>query len=95
MTKNDLISLLESNSPLDYHILKPSVSFVQLCASYKDGLIHPLGTFTLTKIDHMSIMKSSVMKPPHRKEVESPANVTLNMLPYMGIEPRQIPILEV
>ena len=60
MTKNDLMSLLESNSPLDYPILTPLVSFVSLCASFEAGLIHSLGTLTLTDIDHVSIMKSSV-----------------------------------
>ena len=59
MTKNDLMSLLESNSPLDYPILTPLVSFISLCASFEAGLIHSLGTLTLTDIDHVSIMKSN------------------------------------
>ena len=63
MTKNDLMSLLESNSPLDYPILTSLVSFVSLRASFEAGLIHSFGALTLTAIDHVSIMKSSVMKP--------------------------------
>ena len=63
MNKNDLLSLLESNSPLDKPILTPLVSFVSLCASFEAGLIHSLGTLTLTDIDHVSVMKSSVIKP--------------------------------
>ena len=62
MTKNDLMSLLESNSPLDYPILTPLVSFVSLCASFEAGLIHSLGNLTLTDIDHVRIMKPRVMK---------------------------------
>ena len=60
MTKNDLMSLHESNSPLDYPILTPLVSFVSLCASFEADFIHSLGTLTLTYIDHVSIMKFSV-----------------------------------
>ena len=66
MTKNDLMSLLESNSPFDYPILTPLVSFISLCASFKVGLIHSLGTLTLTNIDYASIMKSSVSPTPNR-----------------------------
>ena len=65
-TKNDLMSSLESNSPLDYPILTPFVSLVSLCASFKVGLIHSLVTLTLTNIDHVSIMKSSVSPTPKR-----------------------------
>ena len=89
MTKNDLVWLLKSISPLDYPILTPLVSFISLRVSYEADLIHSWGTLTLNDIDHVSIMKSS------EKEVESPTNVTQNMLAYMGIEPRQIPIFEV
>ena len=60
MTKNDIMSLLEYNSPLHYPIQKPFVSFVSLCASFEVGLIHLLGTLTLTDIDYVSIMKSCV-----------------------------------
>ena len=60
MTKNELMSLLESNSPFDYPILTPLVSFILLCASFEADLIYSLGTLTLTDIDHVSIMKSSV-----------------------------------
>ena len=67
MTKNDLMQLIESNSPLDYPSLSPLVSFVSLCASFDVGLIHSLGTLTLTDIDHFSISKSSVVKPHTKK----------------------------
>lgn len=60
MIKNDLVSLLGSSSPLDYPILTLLVSFISLCTSFETGLIRLLGTFTLTNIDHVSIMKSSV-----------------------------------
>ena len=66
MTKNDLMSLLESNSPFDYPILTPLVSFISLCASFEVGLLHSLGTLTLIDIDHVSIMKSSVYPTPKR-----------------------------
>ena len=61
MTKNDLLSLLDSNSLLDYPILTPLVSFVSLCESFEAGLIHSLETVTLTDIDHVSIM--NVIEP--------------------------------
>ena len=93
MTKNNLASLLQYSSPFDYPILTPLLSFISLCASFEADLLHSLGTLTLTNIDHVSIMKSVSL--PHLKEVEPPAKVTQNMLAYMGIEPRQIPILEV
>ena len=86
MTKNEIMSLLDSNSPLDYPVLTPLASFVSLCASFEADLIHSLGTLTLIDIDHVSIMKSSVMKP-HTKN--------MLMLAYMGVEPRQIPTLAV
>ena len=60
MTKNNQASLLKSSLPLDYPILTPLVSFVSLYASVEAILIHSLGTITLTDIDHVSIMKSSV-----------------------------------
>ena len=70
MTKNDLMSLLESSTRLDYPILIPLVSFVTLCASFEAGLIHSLGSLTLTNIDQVSIIKSSVKKPtPKRGEI--------------------------
>ena len=64
MIKNDLVSLLKSSSPLDYPILTPLVSFISLCASFKVGLIHSLGTLTLTDIDHVRHMKSTVSPTP-------------------------------
>ena len=94
MTKNDLMSLLESNSPLDYPILPPLVSFISLCASFEAVRIHSLGILTLTNIDHMSIMKSSVSLTPKRGGITGQSDPK-NMLAYMGIEPRQIPILGV
>ena len=66
MTKNDIMSLLESNSPFDYPILTPSVSFISLYDSFEVGLIHSLETLTLTDIDHVSIMRSSVSPTPIR-----------------------------
>ena len=83
MTKNELMSLLESNSPFDYPILTPLVSFISLCASFEAGLIHSLETLTLTDIHNVSIMKSSVSLT--QNDVESPAKKTQNMLAYMGI----------
>ena len=64
MTKNELMSLLKSNLQLDYPILTPLASFNSLCASFEAGLIHSMGILTLTDIDHVSIMKSSVSPTP-------------------------------
>ena len=60
------MSLPESSSPLDYPILTPSVSFISLYDSFEAGLIYSLRTLTLTNIDHVSIMKSSVSPTPKR-----------------------------
>ena len=60
------MSLPKSSSHLDYPILTPSVSFISLYDSFEAGLIHSLGTLTLTDIDHVSIMKSSVFPTPKR-----------------------------
>ena len=60
------MSLPESSLPLNYPILTPSVSFISLYDSFEAGLIHSLGTLTLTDIDHVSIMKSSVFPKPKR-----------------------------
>ena len=60
MIKKDLVSLLKCSSPLDYPILTPLVSFILLCASFEAGLSYSWGTLTLTELDHVSIMKSSV-----------------------------------
>ena len=60
MTMNDLVSLLKSSSRIYFPILTPLVSFISLCASIEADLIHSLGTLTVTDIDHVSIMKSSV-----------------------------------
>ena len=66
MTKNELMSLLESNSPFDYPNLTPLVSFISLCVSFEADLIHSLGTLTLTDIDHVSIKKYNVSPTPKR-----------------------------
>ena len=84
MIKNDLVSLLNSRSPLDYHILTPLESFISLCASFEAAVIHSLGTLTLTIIDHVSIMKSSVSPTPKIGGIIGQSYQ--NMLPYMGIE---------
>ena len=60
------MSLPESSSPLDYPILTPSISFISFYDLFEAGLIHLLGTLTLTDIDHLSIMKSSVSPTPKR-----------------------------
>ena len=60
------MSLPEFSSYFDYPILTPSVSFISLYDSLEAGLIHSLGTLTLTNIDHVSIMKSSVSPTPKR-----------------------------
>ena len=83
MTKNDLMSLLESNSPLDYPIQTPSVSFISLYDPFEAGLIHSLGTLTLTDIDHVSIMKSNVYPTPKRGGITGQSDP--NMLAYIGI----------
>ena len=69
MIRNDLMSLPESSSPLDYPILTPSVSFISVYDSFKADLIHSFGTLTLMDIDHVSIMKSSVSPTPKRDEI--------------------------
>ena len=69
MIKNNLMSLPESSSPLDYPILTPSVSFISLYDSFEAGLIHSLGTLTLTNIDHVSIMKYRVSPTYKRGEI--------------------------
>ena len=93
MIKNNLMSFPESRSPLDYPILTPSVSFISLYDSFEVDLIHSLGTLTLTDIDNVSIMKFSVSPKSKR------AGITIHSDPkhasYMGIKPRQIPILGV
>ena len=85
------MSLLRSSSPFDYPILTPLVSLVSLGTSFEVGLIHSWGTLNLTDIHNVNIMKSSVS--PKEKRGGIPTTVNQNMLPYMGIEPRQIPIL--
>ena len=65
------MSLPRSSSPVDYPTLTPLVSFISLCASFEAGLIHSLGTLTLTVIDHVSIMKYSVSPTPKRGGITS------------------------
>ena len=72
------MSLPESNLPLDYHIQTPLVLFISLCATFEAGLIHSLGTLTLTDIGHVSIMKSSVSPIPKRGGITGQSD--LNML---------------
>ena len=74
MIKNDLVSLLNSRSPLDYPILTPLESFISLCASFEATVIHSLGTLTLTIIDHVSIMKSSVSPTPKKGGITVQSN---------------------
>ena len=83
MTKNNLVSLPKSRSPLDYPILTHLVSLISLCAFVEADFIVSLGNLTLTNIDHVSIMKSSV-KSLHQILVESLAKVNQNMLAYLG-----------
>ena len=64
MTKNDLVSLLKYRSSVEYPILKDLLSFIPLCALLEADLIIFLGTLTLSDIDHVSIMKSSVYPTP-------------------------------
>ena len=61
MTKNDLASLHKFSSPLDYPTQTPLVSFISFYALDEAGLIISLGTLTLTYIDQVSSMKSSVL----------------------------------
>ena len=63
------MSLPESSSPLDYPIPTHLVSFISLYDSFEADLIHSLGTLTLTDIDHVGIMKSSVMNPHTKKRL--------------------------
>ena len=71
MIKNDLVSLIRASSPLDYPILTPFVSFISLCTSLEAGLIHSWVTLTLTDIDHVRIMKSSVSPTSKRGGITS------------------------
>ena len=54
-----------------------------------------IGNFNFNR--HRSCEQHEIQchETPHRKEVELPTKVTQNMLTYVGIEPRQIPILAV
>ena len=86
------MSSLESNSPLYYPILTPSVSLISLYDLFEVGLIHSLETLTLTDIDHVSIMKSNVSPTPEKggitvqsdpKHASVHGNLTLPD-PYIG-----------
>ena len=96
MTKNDLMLLLESNSPLDHPSLTPLVPFISLCASFGDGLIHSfIRNFNFNQHRSCKHHEMKFHETPQRKEVESLAKVRQNMLDYTGIEARSIPILAV
>ena len=71
------MSLPESSSPLDYPILTPSVSLISLYDSFEAGLIHSLGTLTLTDINHVSIMKSSVSPTPKRAGINGQSDLII------------------
>ena len=58
------MSLPDSSSPLDHPILTPWIIFISLSTSFEAGLIHSLGTSTLSDIDHVSIMKYCVSSTP-------------------------------
>ena len=83
MTKNDLVSLLESSSPLDYTIQTPLVSFISLCTLHEAGLILSLETLTVTDIDHVSIIKSRVYLTPKRGGITGQGE-TKTWLAYIG-----------
>ena len=93
MIKKDLVSSLESRSPLDYPILTPLVLFISLCALFEADLNHSLGTLTLIDIDYVIIMKSSVSPTPKRGGITGQSDP--KHVRYIGIEPREIPILPV
>ena len=82
MTKNNLVSLLKSSSPLDYPILTALVSFISLCLFFEVFFILSLGTLTLADIDYVSIMKSSVFPTPKRRGITDQSDP--NMLAYIG-----------
>ena len=63
------MSLPESSSPLDYHILTPSVSFIFIYDSFEADLIHSLGILTLTDLYNVSITKSSVSPTLKKGEI--------------------------
>ena len=74
MIRNNLMALPKSIPPLDYPILTPSVSFISLYDSFEAGLIHSLGTLTLTDIDHVRIMKSNVSPTSKRGGITGPSD---------------------
>ena len=76
------MSLHMSSSALDYPILTPFVSFISLCVFFEAGLILSLGTLTLTDIDHVSIMKSSVSPTLKRGGITGQSD-PINKLAYM------------
>ena len=67
LKKTDLMSLLEYNLICDYPMLTPLLSFITLCALFEAGIVNSLGTLSLIDIVHVSIMKSSFMKPYSKK----------------------------
>ena len=67
----NLVSFLESTSPLDYPIQAPLVLCISLCTLLQDGLILSSGSLTFSEIDCVCSMKCTVYS--HLKGVESPA----------------------
>ena len=92
MIRNKLVSLPKSTSPLDYPIPTHLVPFIPLCASFEAVLIHSLGTLTLTDIDHVSIMKSSVC--PTLKSGGITDQIDPNMLAYIEIQTLLDPFID-
>ena len=74
MSLNNLVSLHESRSPLDYPTQTHLALLILLYELHEVGLILSLGTLNLTYIDPIRIMKSSVYPIPKRG-VESSAKV--------------------
>ena len=81
MTKNDLMSLLESNSPLNHTALTPLEQLILLCASFEAGLIHSfIRSVNFNRHNSCEHHEIKCHDTPQQKEVESLAKVTQNML---------------
>ena len=79
MTKCHYLNLI---SPPDCHAQTPSVSFINYLSYFEADLIISLEILTLTDIDHVSIMKSSVCPTPKRGGITGQSDP--NMLAYIG-----------
>ena len=79
MTKNNLVSLVKSRSPLDFPTKTPLVSFISYISYFS-------GTSTLTDIDHVTIMKSGVFSTPNRGGVSGQGE-TKTSLARLGGKP--------